>query len=151
MTHYGHMFRLLKCAISQRMDSALAEMELTSSQGHVMGYLAHCQAPPCPRDIEEEFQLSHPTVSGLLSRLEKKDFIRLEPDPNDGRCKRVFIQPKGCACLETMHAVMAESERQLVTDFTEEEKALFADFLLRATRNMGVSHCQHNLKEDSET
>lgn len=150
MPHYGHMLRLLHCSISQAMNNALASMELTSSQGHIMGYLAHCKEPPCPRDIEEQFQLSHPTVSGLLSRLEKKDFIRLQPDPVDHRCKRVYIQPKGMSCLETMHGVISGIEAQLVTDFSEAEKQQFHDFLIRATRNMGADLCHHNSKEESE-
>ena len=52
------------------MDNTLASMDLTSAQGHIMGYLAQRSQPPCSRDIEETFHLSHPTVSGLLSRLE---------------------------------------------------------------------------------
>ena len=72
MLHYGHLVRILHCCTSQTMTEALSAMDLTSAQGHVMGFLAHCENPPCARDIEETFHLSHPTVSGLLSRLEKK-------------------------------------------------------------------------------
>lgn len=150
MPHYAHMLRLLHCAISQTMNNALSDLELTSSQGHIMGYLAHCKEPPCPKDIEEQFQLTHPTVSGLLSRLEKKDFIRLLPDPGDKRCKRVYIQPKGMDCLETMHTVISGIEQQLVSGFSEEEKERFTTLLLRATHNMGAELCIHNPEEDSE-
>ena len=57
MIHYGHMVRVLHCAVSQAMTEALGEMELTSAQGRVMGYLARRKEPPCARDIEEEFNL----------------------------------------------------------------------------------------------
>lgn len=150
MPHYGHMLRLLHCSISQRMNNALADLELTSSQGRIMGYLAHCSQPPCPRDIEEQFQLSHPTVSGLLARLEKKDFIRLMPDPIDRRCKRIYIQPKGLSCMESMHRTIAGIEQELVTGFTPEEQQQFRDLLRRATQNMGADLCHHNPKEESD-
>ena len=79
-SHYGHLIRILHSQTDQTITNALAAMELTSSQGHIMGYLAHCVQAPCSRDIEEAFHLSHPTVSGLLSRLEKRGFVKKERD-----------------------------------------------------------------------
>ena len=120
------------------MTHALAQMELTAAQGHIMGYLAHRASPPCPRDVEEAFQLSHPTVSGLLARLEKKGFITLVPDPDDRRCKRIHLLEKGEQCLQTMHETITCSEARMVQGFTEEEQALFYQFLERASANMGA-------------
>ena len=130
------------------MTSALETMELTAAQGHIMAYLAHRKTPPCPRDIESEFQLSHPTVSGLLSRLEQKGFIELRTDSEDRRCKRIFIQPRGRQCHETMYQTILSIEDRLVQDFTPEEKAQFASFLQRAIANMGVSPCHSDSKEE---
>ena len=137
MYHYGHMFRLLHCSISQAMTQALGQMELTSAQGRIMGYLAHRGDPPCAKDIEEEFHLSHPTVWGLLSRLEKKNFIEFRPDEKDGRCKRIVISPKGRSCNEIIHKTIQENEQRIVRDFSPEEKRQFAALLNRAVRNMG--------------
>ena len=91
----GHRIRVLHWCTDQTMTNALAQMELTAAQGHIMGFLAHREQPPCSRDIEEAFELSHPTVSGLLSRLEKKGFIEFRADPEDRRCKRIYMLEKG--------------------------------------------------------
>ena len=148
--HYGHLLRILHWCTDQSMTHALEAMELTSAQGRVMGFLAHRPEPPCPRDIEEEFQLSHPTVSGLLTRLEKKDFIEIRPDDQDRRCKRIYLRPKGRECMENMHQVIRTNEKRLVEGFSEEEQALFADFLNRAIANMGASPCRrHPHKEEN--
>ena len=146
--HYGHMVRILHWCTDQSMTSALEAMDLTAAQGHIMGYLTHCQSPPCPRDVEEVFHLSHPTVSGILSRLEKKGFLELRPDENDRRCKRIYILPKGHQCHETMHQTILNNENRLVQDFTEEEKRIFFDLLTRAIANMGGSPCHPNPKEE---
>ena len=58
--------------------------------------------------------MSHPTVSGLLSRLEKKEFIVIRPDETDRRCKRIRLLPKGEACHQKMHDVIRETEEKLV-------------------------------------
>ena len=149
-THYGHLFRVLHWCTDQSMTNALETMGLTASQGHIMGFLAHREEPPCPRDVEEHFQLSHPTVSGILSRLEKKEFIQLIPDEHDRRCKRIHILPRGRECLENMHQVIQTNEKRLVEGFTREEQAQFAEFLSRAIANMGASPCRkHTHKEEN--
>ena len=147
--HYGHMLRVLHWCTDQTMTGALARMDLTAAQGHIMGYLAHSPNPPCSRDIEEAFQLSHPTVSGLLSRLEKKGFIEFRPDEKDRRCKRIHMLPKGQACIELMHRTIRENEERIVQGFSDAEKAQFASLLERAISNMGGSPCQRKLKEES--
>lgn len=141
--HYGHWVRILHCCIDQIMSNALTQMDLTAAQSRVMGYLAHQKEPPCSRDVEEEFQLSHPTVSGILSRLEKKEFIEFRPDPQDRRCKRIYVLEKGWEHIEQIHRIIRENEERIVQDFSEEEKQQFAAFLERAIRNMGGSPCHH--------
>ncbi len=139
MTHYGHYARILHSLTDQAMTNALAQMELTGAQGHLIGYLCFCKEPPCPRDIEEAFQLSHPTVSGLLSRLEKKGFIELRPDKTDRRCKRVFILEKGRQVHSAMDKTIHGIEQQLVAGFSPEERTQFEDFLTRAIGNLDAN------------
>ena len=132
------------------MDNALEEMELTAAQGHIMAYLAHAKQPPCPRDVEGEFHLTHPTVSGLLSRLEQKGFIELHPDPDDRRCKRIYILEKGIQCHELMHKTIQNNEKRIVEGFSPEEQELFLSFLQRAIRNMGGDPTPRKFKEDKQ-
>lgn len=147
--HFGHYVRILHWCNDQRMTAALMQMDLTASQGPILGFIAHRQTPPCARDIEEEFRLSHPTVSGLLSRLEKKGFIELFPDETDRRCKRLRLLPRGEECLAIIRQTIDQNEIQLVEGFTDEEKDLFFNFLNRAIANMGGDphKCKH--KEES--
>lgn len=136
MVTFGRIFRSLDRALGRRMDQALAGMDLTFAQGHIIGYLVHCQTPPCAKDIEERFHLSHPTVSGLLARLEKKEFIALREDPEDRRRKLVYMLPKGQQCDEAMRAVIQNGDKKVLEGFAPEEEAQFRSFLLRALHNV---------------
>ena len=147
---YGHLLRILHWCTGQSMTAALEKMELTAAQGHVMAYLAHQETAPCPRDVEAEFQLSHPTVSGLLQRLEQKGFIELRPDPRDRRCKRIYVLPKGEECHELMHRTIRENEQRIVSGFTPEEQEQFAALLRRAITNMGGNPCRRKKEEDTQ-
>lgn len=131
------------------MTAALEEMELTSAQGHLIWYLMHCPEPPCPKDIEERFHLSHPTVSGVLSRLEKKEFLEFRTDVHDRRCKRIHVLPKGEEYYEKVSQTIREMEERIVKGFTPEEQAQFMAFLERAISNMGEGPCHHQHKEET--
>lgn len=139
--NYGARFRVLHCLADHQMTEALAQMELTSSQGRIMGFLARAKQPPCARDIEEFFHLSHPSVSGTLSRLEKKGFIEFRTDETDRRCKRIYILEKGAQCNERMLQTILATERRVVADFTEEEAEQFTRLLDRAIHNLGGDFC----------
>ncbi len=146
--HFGHYVRILHWCTDQKMTTALTQVDLTASQGQILGYIAHRKSPPCSRDIEEQFHMSHPTVSGLLSRLEKKAFIEFFPDESDRRCKRIRLLPKGQEFTENIHRTIGETEAQMVQDFTDEEKEQFFALLSRAIHNMGGEPCSHRHKEE---
>ena len=147
--HYGHYLRVLHWQFDQAVSAALAQMDLTAAQGQIIGFLSFRKDPPCSRDIEEAFQLSHPTVSGLLSRMEKKGFIEFRPDPEDRRCKRIYLLPKGQACHEAFHRTIEECEEKVQSGFSEEEKELFAALLRRAMLNMDPNPCERKPKEET--
>lgn len=146
--NFGFLIRILHWCTHQSMDNALESMELTAAQGHVMAYLAHAKHPPCPRDVEAEFQLTHPTVSGLLSRLEQKGFVALRTDPEDRRCKRIYVLEKGQQCHELMHQTILKNEQRMTEGFTDEERRIFSELLQRAIRNMGGDPTPRRCKEE---
>ena len=149
--YFGPLLRHIHNTVDQTMTNALASMDLTAAQGQIMAFITHRETAPCARDIEEALQLTHPTVSGLLSRLEKKGFVEFRPDEQDRRCKRIYILPKGEQMHETMHRTILETEERLVAGFTQEEQDRFHEMLLRAIDNMGANPCKRKQKEEQET
>lgn len=153
--HYGPLLRFLHCAIDRDITAALETMDLTAAQGHIIGYLVRQEGPVYARDIEEVFHLSHPTVSGLLSRLEKKGFVAMETDERDRRCKRIVMLPKGRESAEALYQIILSSEKKLVEGFTPEEQAKFRELLQRAISNLGGwpdgPHPCDNQKEEPNT
>ena len=143
------MIRILHWCSDQSMTRTLEAMELTAAQGQIMGYLATHPQPPCPRDLEDAFHLSHPTVSGLLSRLEQKGFVALRQDSEDRRCKRIYVLPKGRDCQHTLYQIILSNENRFVQGFSQEEQALFRSMLQRAVDNM-CSTCAQTEQEESK-
>ena len=134
--HLGHTFKKLHFLVEQLMNRKLQELDLTSAQGHVIGFLRRSAEPPCAKDMENAYGLSHATVSGILSRMEAKDFISQEPDPHDRRVKRLYLRDRGLECSEQIWQHICEIERSMTADFTPEELEQFRDYLSRAISNL---------------
>lgn len=134
--HLGHYFKVMDLRMEHAMNAQLQRLDLTSAQGHIIGYLTHSKEPPCARDIEKFFRLSHPTVSGLLSRMEAKGFVELRPDPEDRRVKRIVLLEKGMACSRQIERCIRENNQRMIRGFSPEEEALFRQLLERAVGNM---------------
>lgn len=143
--YLGHSIKKLHFLMDQLMNRKLQELELTSAQGHAIGFLRRSKEPPCARDMENAYGLSHATVSGILSRLECKGFIEQQPDPHDRRVKRICLLEKGTACSESIRRHISESEGIMAQGFSPEELEQFRGYLDRAISNLEQSirenHC----------
>ena len=59
-----------------------------------------------PARLARAFQLTKGAVTNTLARLEARGLARVEPDPEDGRKKRVYITPAGRAAREACIAAL---------------------------------------------
>ena len=137
--HLGHSIKKLHFLMEQAINQRLLELDLTSAQGHVIGFLRRSKQPPCAKDLETAYGLSHATVSGILSRMEAKGFIEQRPDPRDRRVKRIFLLERGLACSQSIWQHIEESERTMSAGFSPEEQAQLRTFLSRAISNLELS------------
>ena len=85
----GFRFSMLHRAFRRRMDAMLSEKDLTGVQFGVLGALDRLshegETEISQRRLEEATRISHATMTDILRRLEKKDFIRCEQSSRDRR------------------------------------------------------------------
>ena len=133
----GQQMRIAHQAIHQHIDRKLSSLELTGIQSFVLRCLSERSGEVVyPRDIEKQFHLTHPTVSGILQRLESKGFISILPDPDDRRCKPPTATEKAEQChlriRDTFHAL----EQETLQNFSPEEVQTLLRLLDRAIENL---------------
>ncbi len=128
-------------------NRALTTQELTGTQALVLRLLSRRGPQPTfARDLEQILHLAHPTVSGLLHRLEDKDFIRLVPEKNDKRCRRIVPTDKALATLQAIDRCFDEAEAEILTPLTPEEAAQFRTLLYKVTDSLR-RRCPHPMIE----
>ena len=85
----GYMLKKVNDRIHIQADANLKECGLTFSQMRVLMVLRKNGGQVSQKMIEEELGVAHPTVVGIVSRLEKNGFVSCYMDPADRRSKIV--------------------------------------------------------------
>lgn len=144
----GPRAKQLNTLTDQWLRPVFEDLELTPAQSRVLGFLiARKDNPCCPRDVEEAFALTHPTVSGILSRLEEKGFLTFHADDTDRRCKRLRPTEKAFEVHARMESAFDRVEDQMTQGITPEELEQFSALLDQVIRNLGAEPC-HFPKEE---
>ena len=86
--------------IAHLADTAFARLlpeGLTTAQFAVLNHLLRLGAQQTIGELASALQVSQPTMSSTVRKLEEKRLVALEPDPQDGRVRRVRVTPAGAA------------------------------------------------------
>lgn len=102
--------KLLSATLNQRFKEA--GFATTTAQWVALVHLAN-QGGLSQQELAEQYDSNKVTVFRLIEKLEEQGLIVRKADPDDGRCKRVFLTPKGRR-LQTQLAALA---KQNAADF----------------------------------
>ena len=145
----GPRIKRISNAMDRKRTRDLEDLDLTSSQGIVLGYLVrNRESSISPGDIGKHFGLSHPTVTGILQRLESKAYIRYAEDAADRRRKRIEVTERALDCHCRIHERFLETENRLTAGMSEDERAKLLALLDQMIANMGAGDAASKNKEE---
>ena len=88
-------FKRIDEIMSMAANAHLKKYDITCSQANILFYmLEKGKNVVMQKEIEQEFGLRHSTIIGLLKRMEKNNFVRVEVNPEDHRCRQVILFDK---------------------------------------------------------
>ena len=152
--HLGAFIRSISNAMAQNMQQNSEQLGLTSSQGMFLHHLWYRQEilgeSTYAKDLEEFFDIKHPTVSGILQRMETAGFVKLVASETDRRCKAIHLTQKAMDAHAQTDACIQQTEHQLVATMTDAEVQEFRRLLQIAAKNLGVCSTQHPPKPPKE-
>ncbi len=135
----GILLKRVNNIYKRNFNNKIAEINLTTAQCDVLGFLRAKEGQEVnPIDLEKNLNLTRPTVTGLLKRLEEKGFIRLEASCRDHRYKQILLTEKADRHHQEMLSNLREVEEQLYKDISEEEKEVLISILNKILRNMSL-------------
>lgn len=121
----GRLIKILSDKIKASVDILLKEHGLTFSQTMVIEFLYDRGGRATQKEIEEYLQVSHPTVVGIISRLEKNGFTSCFMDEKDRRNKIVCTTDKALNVVNVMRVEKGKMEKKLTKGISKAELAEF--------------------------
>ena len=110
---------------------------VTNNQIHILFYLIKNQDKQInQRDIEKEFELTNPTVTGILNRLENNGFITRKVNKNDARYKNIVLTGKTIDMKKEFLKHKTQMEEKAMKNLTEKEIETLSVLLEKILRNL---------------
>ena len=132
----GYLIKKISLLQKAGLDASLQEYDLTSSQFRVLIVLHKHGGSLTQKELEEELGVSHPTVSGLVRRLEKQGYLRVTTDPADRRNRIVSLSEKTRNAEEYLRLQRRKAEEKLIEGMNAEEVRNLRNYLERMYENI---------------
>lgn len=134
--HIGYLIKQINEQIKQRADSDMECCGVTFAQGRIIGYIAHCGGEVPQKQIAQFLGVTHPTVTGTLSRMEQKGMLTCREDPDDRRGKLVRLTEKAAAAGAKLTGLISAQEQRIVNGLTAEQADLLQELLEKVLKNV---------------
>lgn len=119
----GYQFKLISDKLKVHADADLKNQGLTLAQSRVLTFLNEQDGIATQKEIEDYLQVSHPTVVGLVSRMEQNELVETWFDPENRRNKMVRLTEKSKKIGENMDEVTEQHDKALLNGLSEQEQA----------------------------
>ena len=137
MKRTGFLLKLVTDRLRTLADANLKAQNLTLVQSRIIGYLSFRNGRATQKELERFLEVAHPTVVGIVSRMEQNGYVECRTDRLDRRNKVVSLTEKSRAAAENLLAMFCRQDEQMFQGFTEEEQERFDDYLFRIYQNLG--------------
>lgn len=127
--HIGVLVKQISFQLRTLADQDLKASDLTWSQAHLLRHLVRNGGSMSQKEIEKEMEITHPTVIGLVKRLESKGFVESSTSEEDHRVKIVCITDKALHHEAFMHERFHEKEKLMTQGMTDAEIKQLIDLL----------------------
>ena len=117
------------------VGDAVAEVGLHVGQEMVLLHLWQRDGLT-PSELAGALGVEPPTVTNMLSRMEKAGLLERCRDSRDARCTRVYLTEKGRELREPVELRWEVVEERAFAGVTTEEEALLRDLLARLHDNL---------------
>ena len=89
-----------------------------------------------PSELADRLSVEPPTVTNMLSRMERAGLLERRRDAKDARCTRVYLTQKGRELREPVQRRWGEVQERAFAGITAEEEALLRRLLARVHDNL---------------
>ena len=113
---------------------------LNKSQAGILFMLHHeeavSQKPLSQKELAKKLNVTAPSITSAIQKMEKAGFIKRQPDEKDQRIMRLYLEKKGEACIEHVKEVAMQMDEIMFRGISQEEKLLLRRILIQIFENL---------------
>lgn len=132
----GYLIKNINDKLKVKADADLKHSNLTLAQSRVLAFLDSRGGQATQKEIEVYLEVSHPTVVGIISRMEKNGHLRCRVDETDKRNKIVALTEQAKALGEEMEQRISANEKTLLASLSETDIKKLKKMLLIIYNNL---------------
>ena len=133
----GYLIKKINDKLKVKADKDLKQHDITLVQSKVLSFLNNKGGQSTQKEIEIYLEVSHPTVVGIVSRMEQKGYVTTWFDKKDKRNKMVQLTDEAKAMGKDIQKNICENEANMMASLSEEEIAEFLRILEVIYKNLG--------------
>lgn len=132
----GYLIKTINDKLKVKADESLKQYNLTLTQSLVLAFLNSKNGQALQKEIELFLEVSHPTVVGIVSRMEQKGYITSWLDEQDKRNKIVKVTEQAKDLAVAMEQQMSSNEKALLASLSGEDVEQLKDLLFIIYKNI---------------
>jgi len=121
--------------VREAFDARLVPLDLNLTQASLIGYVAEFGATTQTR-LADHLGIGRAAIGSVIDRLERRDLVERQPDPNDRRVWRVEITEAGRDIAERIGEVDEVLRAELRYGIGREERQALSWVLTRLQQNL---------------
>lgn len=118
----SRLIKHINFKVKTKGDTVLKKRDLTFSQMQLLFTLERNGGSLSQKELEEKLGVAHPTVVGLVKRLEKNDYVKSIIDENDKRQKIIIVSKNAQKFKDEMSKQFHEISMKMFEKLSDEEK-----------------------------
>ncbi|MGM9607932.1 MAG: MarR family winged helix-turn-helix transcriptional regulator [Oscillospiraceae bacterium] len=132
----GYLIKTINDKLKVRADRDLKSRGLTLAQSRVLAFLHSRDGKATQKEIEDFMEVSHPTVVGIVSRMEQSGYVTTWIDPKNKRNKMVQLTPQADLIGKTLDSTIQAQEERMLRGLTPEQVTQLEQLLLVIYQNL---------------
>ena len=117
----GYLIKIINDKMKSKIDADLKNYNLTFAQGRVLAFINKKGGQATQKEIEIFLNVSHPTVVGIVSRLEQNGYAESFTDSSDKRNKIVKMTQSAKKMEAKIRRDIVEAENKMTYSLSDSE------------------------------
>jgi DNA-binding MarR family transcriptional regulator len=133
---YATLARVGAACLQELERLVAAHFEMPMAAATALAVLDGADEALTPSQISERLLVASATMTATLDLLERRDWVRRSPNPDDGRSTTVQITAEGCATTDRLLPSIRGIERRALSSLTKTERRQLMKLLAKVLESL---------------